>query len=165
MLGLSFHGRSDRQGICVINDPLGQTQSPTSSDHYSDLTFGLVCEILKKDDLPDKPANGRTDTTYENSDHYLQLLWVGLVDLVGKVAKQGQRFMKGHSEKRHFRFNCSFHKWTNGCHLCNFPFTLDPLLFFSCSLPHWQENLTPTDYHMTYVKEIIISYKLLYKNG
>ena len=31
----------------VINDPLGQTHSLASSDHYSRLNFALFCEILK----------------------------------------------------------------------------------------------------------------------
>ena len=30
----------------VINDPLGQTHSSASSDHYSGLNFVLFCEIL-----------------------------------------------------------------------------------------------------------------------
>ena len=34
---------------CVINDPLGQTHSPTSSDHYFHATFILFCDILKTD--------------------------------------------------------------------------------------------------------------------
>ena len=31
----------------AINDPLGQTHSPASSDHYSHLKFVLFREILK----------------------------------------------------------------------------------------------------------------------
>ena len=38
----------------VINDPLGQTHSPASSDRYSRWNFILFCEILKSED-------GRTD--------------------------------------------------------------------------------------------------------
>ena len=47
--------------MCVINDPLDQTHSPAIGDHYPHLKFVLFCEILKSID-------GRTDTTYENSD-------------------------------------------------------------------------------------------------
>ena len=32
---------------CVINDHLGHTDSPISSDHYFHATFVLFCEILK----------------------------------------------------------------------------------------------------------------------
>ena len=46
----------------VINDPLGRTHIPASSDHYSRLNF-LFCEILKSGD-------GQTGNTCENSDHY-----------------------------------------------------------------------------------------------
>ena len=38
----------------AINDPLGQTHSPASSDPYSHLKTDLLCEILKSGD-------GRTD--------------------------------------------------------------------------------------------------------
>ena len=34
----------------VINDPLGQTDSHASGDHYSRLNFVLFCEILKSTD-------------------------------------------------------------------------------------------------------------------
>ena len=40
--------------MCDINDPLGQSHSPASSDHYSRLKMVLFCEILKCRD-------GRTD--------------------------------------------------------------------------------------------------------
>ena len=49
--------------MCAINDPLGQTHSPASSDHFSRLKVVLFCEILKNYD-------GRTDNTCENSDPY-----------------------------------------------------------------------------------------------
>ena len=39
--------------MCAINDPLGQTHCPTSSDHYSHLKIVLFCEIVKS-------AEGRT---------------------------------------------------------------------------------------------------------
>ena len=32
---------------CVINDPLGQAHSPTSSDHYFHASFALFCGIFK----------------------------------------------------------------------------------------------------------------------
>ena len=64
----------------AINDPLGRTNSPASSDHYSDLRVVLFCEISKS-------GNGRkdrrTDNTCEYSYHYQPSepwLWVGLVD-------------------------------------------------------------------------------------
>ena len=57
----------------AINDPLGQTYSRVSSNHYSHFKFVLFCEILKN-------VDGRTDPTCENSDHYRPWLWVGLVD-------------------------------------------------------------------------------------
>ena len=50
--------------MCVINDPLRQTQSRACSNHYFHLNF-LLCEILKSGD-------GRTDTTCENIDLYWQ---------------------------------------------------------------------------------------------
>ena len=31
--------------MCVIDDPLDQTHSPASSDHYSHLKLVLICEI------------------------------------------------------------------------------------------------------------------------
>ena len=57
--------------MCVIKDPLGQTHSTSSSDHYSHLKFVLFCEILKRGD-------GRTDGRTDG-------LWVGLVDQIGNV--------------------------------------------------------------------------------
>ena len=36
--------------MCAINDPLGQTHIPFSSDRYSHLKFVLFCEILKSGD-------------------------------------------------------------------------------------------------------------------
>ena len=36
--------------MCVINDPLSQTHSPASSNHYAHLKFILFCEILKSGD-------------------------------------------------------------------------------------------------------------------
>ena len=60
----------------VINDPLGQAHSTANSDHYSQFKFALFCfaRILKS-------ADGRTDTTCENSDRTLLAVTVGgLVD-------------------------------------------------------------------------------------
>ena len=48
----------DTRHVC---DPLGQTHSPASSDHYSHLKVVLFCAILK---------SGLTENKYENSDHY-----------------------------------------------------------------------------------------------
>ena len=53
----------------VINDPLGQTLSPSSGDRYR---FSLERFIV----LRDFEKWGWTDVMCENSDHY----WVGLVD-------------------------------------------------------------------------------------
>ena len=51
---------------CVINDPLGQTHSPTSSDDYGHLTCVLLCDILKIGNL------------CENNDHYrVDQQWFG----------------------------------------------------------------------------------------
>ena len=51
---------------CVINDPLGQTH--IISDHYLDVTFVLLCDILKNgDELPDW-------NMCENNDHYRSAL-------------------------------------------------------------------------------------------
>ena len=61
------------QDSCTVNDPLGQTPIHASSDHYSYLSFVLFCEILKSGD-------GRTDNSWENSDHYRPWLWVGLMN-------------------------------------------------------------------------------------
>ena len=36
--------------MCAISDPLGQTHSPSSSDHYSHLKMILFCEIFKRGD-------------------------------------------------------------------------------------------------------------------
>ena len=53
---------------CVINDPLGQTHSPTSSDHF--FNRRLFCFIWKS-------GEGRTDQNMcENNDHYRPGLWV-----------------------------------------------------------------------------------------
>ena len=45
--------RNNLNKTCVINDPLGQTHSPTKIDHYFHATFVLFCNILKS-------AYGRT---------------------------------------------------------------------------------------------------------
>ena len=47
---MSYKIKYCRQDICVINDPLGQTQSPASSDHYFYLKLGLLWEIFKSGD-------------------------------------------------------------------------------------------------------------------
>ena len=62
MLHQQWKQKENKTG--VINDPLGQTHSPDSSDHYSHLKFVLFSGILKS-------GNGRIDTTWKNSDHYL----------------------------------------------------------------------------------------------
>ena len=60
--------------ICVINDPLGQTFSPSSSYNYFQGKFVLLCDILKNGD-------GYTGGNMcEDNDHYRQGLWVGRVD-------------------------------------------------------------------------------------
>ena len=41
------------QDMGAINDPLGQTHSPTSSNHYYHLKPVLFCEILKSGDGTD----------------------------------------------------------------------------------------------------------------
>ena len=48
--------------MCAINDPLGQTNSPASSDQFSRLKVVLFCEILKSGD---GRKDGRTDNTSE----------------------------------------------------------------------------------------------------
>ena len=55
--------------MCAINDPLGQTHSPASSDHYSHLKVILFWDIWESG-----------DTTCKNSDNYRPWLWVGLVN-------------------------------------------------------------------------------------
>ena len=64
--------------MCVINDPLGQTHSTESKNHYLLLKFVFFREILINgtDGLKDES----TDTTCENSDHYRPRPWVDLVD-------------------------------------------------------------------------------------
>ena len=78
----SFGNRKKKEDICIINDPLGQTHSPTScSDHYFHATFVLFRDILKSGD-------GRTD---ENNDHYWTRLWVGRVDQKIYVSSERKR--------------------------------------------------------------------------
>ena len=48
--------KKPRQNIYAINDPLGQTHSPASSNHYSHLQVALFWKMRTK---------GRTDTTWE----------------------------------------------------------------------------------------------------
>ena len=58
----------------VINDPLVQTYSPTSSDHYFYASFVSFFDILKSGD-------GRTDGKMcKNNDHRRPGICVGLVD-------------------------------------------------------------------------------------
>ena len=59
----------------VINDPLGQTHSSISSDHYFKATFALFCDIVKS-------GNGCTygQQSCKNNDHSQTWLWVGRVD-------------------------------------------------------------------------------------
>ena len=63
---------------CVIDDPLGQTHSPTSSDHYFYVSF--VRQYCEKQDR----MYVRMESTYGNNkktnDHYRPELWVGRVD-------------------------------------------------------------------------------------
>ena len=42
--------KRDSRDMCAVNDPLGQTHSRVSSDHYSQLKVVLFCEILKSRD-------------------------------------------------------------------------------------------------------------------
>ena len=51
--------QTSKNKTCVINDPLGQTHSPTSSDHYFQATFVLFCDILKSGD---GRSEGRAET-------------------------------------------------------------------------------------------------------
>ena len=62
-----LHG-NNKNKTCVINDPLGQTHSPTSSDLYFHVTFVLFCDIL----------DGRTEICAKII--YRPGLWVGRVD-------------------------------------------------------------------------------------
>ena len=48
---------------CVINDPLGQTHSPTNSDHYFHTTFVLFCDFLKN-------REGRTEVNMNESNYH-----------------------------------------------------------------------------------------------
>ena len=49
------------QDMCAINDPLGQTHSPASSDHYFRLKVILFSEILKSEDgRTDEQTDGQT---------------------------------------------------------------------------------------------------------
>ena len=50
---ISTRAREKKQDLCTINDPLGQTQSPASSDIYCQLKVVLFWKIFKSD--------GRTD--------------------------------------------------------------------------------------------------------
>ena len=68
-------GKKEKQHVAV-NDPLGQTHSPTGSNHYSHLKFVLFCEIFEKS----RRTYRCTDNTCENSGHYRPWLWVGLMD-------------------------------------------------------------------------------------
>ena len=57
--------------MCFIIDPLGQTHSPTSNNHYSRLKVILFCEILKKGDgRMDGRTDVQLDNTCKNSYHY-----------------------------------------------------------------------------------------------
>ena len=67
----------------VINDPLGQTHNPASSDHCSDLNIVWFGAILKSED---GQTDGSTDTTCEYSDHYQSWLWVVWVDQYQNLA-------------------------------------------------------------------------------
>ena len=54
------------QNMCVINDPLGQTHSPASVDHYSHWKFVLFREILKSGDGRDGQRVGLLDQYMNN---------------------------------------------------------------------------------------------------
>ena len=58
------------QDMFAINDPLGQTHKPASSDHYAHLKLASLCEI------------------WDNSDHYRLWLWVGRVDQFNLVISE-----------------------------------------------------------------------------
>ena len=65
---------NNRCKTCVINDPVGQTHSPTSSDHYFQATFVLFFDILRSED-------GRmAGNMCKNNDHFRPGLLVGWVD-------------------------------------------------------------------------------------
>ena len=53
-----------RQDMSAINDPLGQTHSPASSDHYSHLKVVVLRDFEKWG------ADVHTDSMCDNSDHY-----------------------------------------------------------------------------------------------
>ena len=70
---------------CVFNDPLGQTHSPTSSDHY----FHETCALQYFEQWGRTYGRGRTyGNLYENNDHYRPGLWVGRVDQYTAVLEQ-----------------------------------------------------------------------------
>ena len=73
---LSTSGKENKSignKTCVINDPLGQTHSPTTIDHYFQATI-VFCHILKSGD-------GRTDGSMcKNNYDYRPGLWVGRMD-------------------------------------------------------------------------------------
>ena len=63
------HINSESTLMCVINDPLGQTHSPTSYDYIHVLFF----DMLKSED-------GRKENTNKNNNHCQSGLWFGRVD-------------------------------------------------------------------------------------
>ena len=102
--GQPLHGRlvslvseARKNKTDVINDPIGLTHNPISSDHYSHLKFDHFCVILKSRDIP-----VHTYDMCENSDDY-RLWWcVGRVDQhfnpVAYLRGQGAR-APGHSSQ------------------------------------------------------------------
>ena len=63
--------KAGKKKTCAVNDPLGQTHSPTSSDHYFHETFLFVLKIVY----------GRTDGNMCENNYY----WVGHVDQKDKI--------------------------------------------------------------------------------
>ena len=66
-----------------INDPLGQTHSPSRSERCFRLKIVLFATFRKVE------THGRTDNIWENNDHNRPCLWVGRVNqYIGKGQKR-----------------------------------------------------------------------------
>ena len=59
----------------AIHDPLDQTHSPASSDHYSRLNFVLFCEILKSADV----RTTRAKIVITNGRDFWSAEWINLI--------------------------------------------------------------------------------------
>ena len=79
--------------MSAINDPLGQTHSSASSDHYSRLNFVLFCEIVKSGDgrttraeLVITTGGDCESASWIKSDPYMditfQLIWQEKKDII-----------------------------------------------------------------------------------